>query len=250
MNVLHIAWRELRSTFATTIGWLVLCGYLLVTGMMWTYMVENYVVQSQDLLYSPYAASQLKLDDFLIEPFVGNCTVVLLLILPAVTMRSFAEEFRQRTIELLLTSPVSTAEIVLGKYLGTMGFVVVLLGLSLHYPLALSQWGDPDPGVIGGAWLGMLLMSGMLVALGVMFSSLTSNQVVALVLSFAASFGLFLLMWGDPQPGTWLGRVSLFTHLQEMLSGALKLSDIAYFVLGTGFFLFATHQRLESFRWT
>ena len=124
MKVLHIASRELRSMFSTPVGWLVLCGYLLLTGVFWTYMVENYVLQSQDLVYNPMAAAQLNLTDYLLAPFYGNCAVVLVMMLPAVSMRSFSEEFRQRTMELLATSPVSTAEIVLGKFLGAFLFML------------------------------------------------------------------------------------------------------------------------------
>jgi ABC-2 type transport system permease protein len=250
MNVLHIAWRELRAIFHTPVGWLVLCGYLFVTGVFWVYMVENYVLQSQDLVYNPYAASQLTLEDYLLEPFFGNCAVVLLMILPGVSMRLFSEEFRQRTMELLLTSPVSTAEIVVGKFLGALGFVGVLLLASLHYVVALMQWGSPEPGVLVGGYLGLTLMSAALLAMGMLFSSLTSNQIVAMVLAFAASLTLFVLDWGAESPDDWNHRLALAPHLSDMLQGALKVSDIAYFVLFAGFCLFATHQRLESYRWS
>jgi len=250
MNVLHIAWRELRSIFHTPVGWLVLGGYLFVTGVFWVYMVENYVLQSQDLVYNPYAASQLTLEDYLLEPFFGNCAVVLLMILPGVSMRLFSEEFRQHTMELLLTSPVSTAEIVLGKFFGALGFVGVLLLTSLHYPIALLQWGTPEPGVLLGGYLGLLLMSGALLAMGMLFSSLTSNQIVAMVLAFAASLSLFVLDWGAESPDDWNHKLALAPHLSDMLQGALKVSDIAYFVLFGAFCLFATHQRLESYRWS
>ena len=250
MNVLHIAWRELRASFNTTVGWLVLCGYLLVTGVFWTYMVENFILERQNLVHNPEMASMMTLTDYLLSPFLGNCAVVLLMILPAVSMRLFAEEFRQRTMDLLFTSPVTTAEIVVGKYLGAMGFVGVLLLVSLHYPLGLMQWTDPEPGVIIGGYLGLALMSSMLVSMGMLFSSLTSNQIVALVLSFAASLTLFVLDWGASGPTDWNARLALSTHMTAMLQGALKLSDIANFVLATVFFLLATRQRMESFRWT
>ena len=250
MNVLHIAWRELRATFSSPVGWLVLCGYLFVTGVFWTFMVENFVVETQDMMYNPYGASQITLQAYLLTPFFGNCAVVLLMILPAVSMRLFAEEFRQRTIDLLFTSPVSTAEIVLGKYLGAMGFVSVLLGMSLHYPLALMQWADPDPGLLFGGYLAMFLMSAMLVAMGTLFSSLTSNQIVSLVLTFAASLTLFVLDWGADNPQAWNAQLALGPHMSDMMNGAVKLSDLAYFVLISAVCLFATHQRMESFRWT
>jgi ABC-2 type transport system permease protein len=250
VKVLHIASRELRSMFSTPVGWLVLCGYLLLTGVFWTYMVENYVLQSQDLVYNPMAAAQLNLTDYLLAPFYGNCAVVLVMMLPAVSMRSFSEEFRQRTMELLATSPVSTAEIVLGKFLGALGYVAVLLLASMHYPIGLYQWGEPQIGVLIGSHLGLLLMSGMLLSMGMLFSSMTSNQIVALVLAFAASLSLMILDWGTTGPDDLRAKLALSTHLADIMQGALKLSDVAYFVLVGAVCLFATHQRLESFRWS
>jgi len=250
MNVLHIAWRELRAIFHTSVGWLVLAGWLFVTGVFWVFMVQSYVLQSQDVVFNPYAAAQLTVEDYLIEPFFGNCTIVLLMLLPGVSMRLFAEEYRQHTFELLLSSPVSTAEIVLGKYLGALGYVVVLLLATVHYPLALLQWTTPEAGVLAGGYLGLLLMSSALLAMGMLFSSLTSNQIVAMVLAFAASLTLFVLDWGAATPDDWSAKVALMPHLTDMLQGALKVSDITYFVCFALFFLFATHQRLESHRWS
>lgn len=138
----------------------------------------------------------------------------------------------------------------LGKFFGALGFVGVLLVTSLHYPLALLQWGTPEPGVLLGGYLGLLLMSGALLAMGMLFSSLTSNQIVAMVLAFTASLSLFVLDWGAESPDDWNHKLALAPHLSDMLQGALKVSDIAYFVLFGVFCLFATHQRLESYRWS
>ncbi len=250
MKLVHIALREFGSYFATPVGWLVLCGYLFLTGVFWTYMVESYVLQSQDLVYNPAAASLLNLTDYLLAPFYGNCATVLIFVLPAVSMRGFSEEYRQRTMELLATSPVSTAEIVAGKFLGAMGFVAVLLLVSLYQPISLAQWGEPELGVIAGSYLGMTLLAALVLSLGLLISSFTSSQLVALVLTFAACLVLMVLDWGAPSPDAWNARLALSTHLGDLMSGAVKLSDLAYFLLGSATFLFATHQRLESFRWS
>ena len=250
MKVLHIALREFRSFFATPTGWLVLGGYLFLTGVFWTYMVENYVLQSQDLVYNPSAAQLLNLTDYLLAPFYGNCATVLIFVLPAVSMRTFSEEFRQRTMELLATSPVSTTEIVAGKYLGALGFVAVLLLVSLYQPVSLMQWGDPDLGVLAGSYLGLLLLSGLMLSMGLLISSFTSSQLVALVLTFAAGLVLMVLDWGAASLDAWNARLAVSSHLGQLMAGAVKLSDVAYFVLGSSTFLFATQQRLESFRWS
>jgi len=250
VSVFHIAARELRAVFTTATGWLVLCGWLLITGLFWVVMVQNYAMQSRDLVFNPYAAASLGFTDFLIAPFFGNCAVVLLMLTPAVTMRLFSEEFKQGTMELLLTSPISTLQIVLGKYLGALGFVLVLLALTLHFPLGLARWGRPDWGVVASGYLGLALLSSAVLALGLWFSSLTSNQLVALVLTFTTALGLLVLGWSSQDPADWIAQISIMSHLNDLFIGVVRLSDVVYCVAFTAFFLFATHQRMESFRWS
>lgn len=249
MSVLTIAHRELRALFSTTVGWMVLCGFLLLSGMFWLAMVMNYVTESQNVVFNPYGAALLNLREHLLMPFFGNCTVLLVFVVPALTMRSFSEEYRQRTIELLLTSPVSTAEIVLGKYLGALGFVLVMLLCTAHFPISLSFWADPDPGAVAGGYLALLLMSAALLAVGILASSFTNNQLVALMMAFAASLGLYVGHWMAGDPDGWIAQLALVPHLESVLQGAVRLSDLAYFAGVVLVALFATYQRMESFRW-
>lgn len=249
MNVLTIAVRELRSMFATPVGWLVLCAWLLLTGLFWVLHVTTYVMQGQEMAFDPYGGSQLNLSDGLFVPFFGNCAIILIIVAPALSMRVFAEEVKQRTLELLMTSPVSTFEIVAGKYLGLLSMVGVLLLATVQFPLMLLSWGSPDPGVLLGCYLGLLLFGSGMVSLGMLLSSLTSNQVVALVLTVLAGLGLWIVSWGSSDPNDWFAQVSLTTHLSELMRGAVKVSDVAYYLGFTWFFVFATLQRMESFRW-
>lgn len=250
MSTFTIAWREVRALFATPIGWLVLCGWLLLSGLFWVSMVEGYVLQSRDLVYNPYGASQLTITDHLLGPFFGNCAVVLLMLTPALSMRLVSEEVKQRTLELLLTSPVSTWEIVIGKYLGAMFAILILLIGTVHAPIMLAQWADPDPGALAGGYAGLVLLSAATVAIGLLASAVSANQIVALVLSFAASLSMLALSWLAEDPDGALAQVSLVTHLADLFRGAVRLSDVTYFVALTALALFATHQRLESFRWS
>jgi len=249
VSVLHIAMREARAIFTTPVGWLVLCGWLLVTGIFWVASVGMYVAESQNVVFNPYGAALLNLQDHLVMPFYGNTTVVLVFVVPAVSMRLFSEEFKQRTMELLLTSPVSTLEIVLGKYLGALAFVLVALACTLHFPLTLEYWGEPDLGAIAGGYLALFSMSAALLAVGLLASSFTSNQIVALVVAFAASLALYVGGWLADGPDHWIARLGLLSHLEDMLRGAVRLSDLVYFAGIVGVSLFATWQRLESFRW-
>jgi ABC-2 type transport system permease protein len=255
MVVLHVAARELRATFHTAVGWLVLAGFLLVTGFFWASMVSFYVIQSTDVLANPYAGAQMNLTDYLLGPFFGNTAVVLLMICPALAMRLFAEETRQRTMELLLTSPVSTAEVVVGKLLGAVAFVAIMLLCTAHFPLTLWMFGEPDWGVVGGGYLVLLLVSASVISIGMLFSAMTSNQIVALVLAFATSLALWILPWAggqgtDSLMATLAEHLALGSHIDEMLKGAIRVSDLAYFALFIGFFTFATHQRVEGYRWS
>lgn len=250
MKILTIAEREFRATFTTTVGWAVLCGWLLITGLFWVLLVSHYAIESQNLVFNPYAGAQMNLTDYLLSPFFGNCSVILVMVVPALTMRVFSEEFSSRSMELLATSPVSTLEIVLGKYLGVLGFVGVLLALTVQHPLLLSRWGDPDWGAVLSGYLGLFLLSAMLLAIGLWFSSLTKNQLVAMMWTFVVALGLMVLEWGSRTPDDWMGQLSYMGHLTNVLRGAIRLSDLAYFGGGAAWFLLATHQRMESFRWS
>lgn len=250
MSVRLIALRDYRALFAGPVGWLVLCLWLFLVGFFWNWAVQIYVADSQDVVFNPYAASYLNFTDYLLAPFFGNLAVVLVLVMPALSMQSFALERSRHTLELLLTSPVSTLEIVLGKFLGGALFLLTLLGLSLPYPLTLYWWAAPDPAAIVGGFLGLTLLAAALLAMGQLFSALTSNQLVALFLTFTAGLALMLADGRGGDPDSLGAHLSLSTHLQAMLLGAVKLSDVAYFVVLTGFFLFAAHQRVEAYRWS
>jgi ABC-2 type transport system permease protein len=249
MNVLHVARRELASSFTTVVGWMVLCVWLVVTGLSWVFMLSIYMESSQNLVFDAYAASRLRLADALFAPFFGNCAVMLVFLMPILSMRTFSEEMSRRTLELLLTSPISTTEIVFGKYLGLLGLVGVLLGSTLQFPLGLAYWADLDLGALAAAYLGLFLLSATLGALGMLASSFTSNQIVAAGTAFAAALGLVLVEWGAETPDDALAQLAITTHLGAMLQGSVKLSDLTYYVAFSGFCLFATHQRMESFRW-
>ena len=222
MKVFAIARREPRSYFSTTLGWLVLSGFLFLTGFFWISMVSTYMQQELDLVYNPQAAASLNFTDHLLPPFFGNTAVVLLMICPALSMGLLADEFRRHTIELLHTSPISSGEIVLGKFLGAMGFVTVLLGASAYMPLTTLWYGQPDLLVIVAGYLGLFLLCGAMIAMGMLFSAITSKSMVAMVLTFSSGLVLWVLPWiatGD-NPDSLLTQLSMMTHLEDILVGA------------------------------
>ena len=169
-------------------------------------------------------------------------------------MRLLAEDRRSGAFELLLTSPISSGGIVVGKYLGAMGFVSVLLAGTMPC-MGMVWWlGEPDPGVMLSGYLAVLLLSGSFVAVGLLASSFTRSQVVALVVGFALLLLFWVLTWADPSSGEGMGSIiaslSMLNHLENLSRGLLHLKDIVYYASFIGFFLFATWQRVESERWT
>lgn len=249
-TVLAIAGRELRSAFTGAVGWLVLVGFSLLSGFFFQWVFTAYVSASTELVFDPYAAGQLHLGEHLLAPYFGDLSIVLVLVAPALSMRSFAEELRSRSMELLLTSPVTTAQIVFGKFLGLVAFAGVLLAVSAPGPLSLFWFGSPDVGVIASGYLGLWLLCAASLSMGLAASSFTENQVVALVISFALGLMLYVLgMFGLEDPDGALSQLALTGHLDDLFVGRLKLSDLAYFVAFVATWLFATHQRVESYRW-
>jgi ABC-2 type transport system permease protein len=249
VKVLHIASREIRSTFSAPLGWLVALGFLVLTGFVWVRWLTFYVRISEDMLADPYSSARVTLGEHLLGGFFHETAIVIMMLVPALSMRMYSEEIKQRTLELLLTSPISTAELVLGKFLGAVAVLALLLLGTLHGPLVLFAVASPDPGVVLGGYAGLLLMGSALLAMGGLASALTANQVVALVLSFSGGLLLYLLFGQSRSPDDLSAQISVLGHLSELLQGKVQLSDVVYFLAFTGVFLFATHQRMESFRW-
>jgi ABC-2 type transport system permease protein len=248
-----IARRELEAYFATPVGWLCLFGFVGLTGLFFALMVSEYSYQSTQAAMSPNMMADLSLSEYLIAPFFANTAVILLLLCPALSMRLFAEDRKQRSLELLLASPLSTTEIVFGKYLGALGFVAVLLFGTLHYVVLLYWLTDPDAGVIGASYAATFLLAASFMAVGMLTSAFTESQVVALVTSFGLLLSLWVLSWVEGFAGESVGGVltyvSVLSHLEEMAKGLVHLEDVVYYLSFIGFFVFATHQRVDAYRW-
>ncbi|NOY27369.1 MAG: ABC transporter permease subunit [Oligoflexia bacterium] len=250
---LAIARRELHQYFDTPMGWLCLCGFVLVTGVFFALILTDYSVQATQAGMNPYMTDQLSVNDWVIQPFFTNLAIIFLLICPALSMRLLAEDRRQRSMEMLLSSPIGSGQIVVGKYLGALGFLVVMMASTLHYSLIMYWLGDPDPGVLAANYAGSFLLAASFLAVGMLASAFTESQVVALVISFGGLLTLWVLSWADSlAPASWgqiLADVSMLSHQEELSKGLLHTKDVAYYISFIGFFLFATWQRVESWRW-
>lgn len=184
--------------------------------------------------------------------FFGLLPWIFLFFVPAITMRLWAEEKKVGTMELLMTLPVTDTEAVLGKYLASLAFLVMSLGLSFVIPIIVSLLGDPDPGQIVGGYFGAVLMGGAFLAIGLFISSLTESQIVAFIVAVVATFGLFILgedfvLFGIPE---WLVPIFSFAglggHYDSISRGVIDSRDITYYLSIIVFFLYLNVKSIES----
>lgn len=241
MNMFIIARAELRRIFLSPLAWSVLAVVQLLLGFVFVNVLFEFMSQPQS---GGFGAS-----DIVVGQVFGFAIILVLLVMPLMTMRLFAEERKSGTLNLLLSAPVSLTEIVMGKFLGVLGFILVLVGITSLMPLALLPATDLDLGRIAAGVLGLILLMSAFAAAGLFVSSLTREPTIAAV----ASFGLLLLIWlvnilayQDGIPFADVIRyLSLIEHFESLRRGVFDTADIAYYLLFTALFLGLTVQRLD-----
>ena len=240
-----IALRELRSMFMSPLAWSVLAVTQLI--IAWTFFTQIdffFGIQSQ-LATLPNAPG---VTDLVVMPTFEVAGIILLMVTPLLTMRLISEERRNGSIALLLSSPVSMTEIVLGKFTGIVLFMLIFVIMISLMPLSLLAGTELDLGKFGAGVFALALLLAAFASAGLYLSSLTVNPVVAAV----SSFGLLLLLWiisnnsGDST--SVLTQLSLLGHFLPMLRGLVDTADIAYFVLFIATFLALTVRQLDSQR--
>jgi ABC-2 type transport system permease protein len=250
VKVLFIAGRELSALLGSVVGWLVLTAFLTVSGLVFVLGVIGYLDLSEQVILSPIVGAQLTFADYLLWPFFSFQALFLLFLVPGLTMRLISEELRNQTLELLLTSPVSLWEIVLGKFVGAATFLAVMLLGTAWAPISLLVWSTVDPAQLLLGYLATWLAGSAMIALGMAFSATTSHQVLALVLAEGVAFVLLLLTaFADSDPTGLAAGLAMTNHMEDLVRGVVRLSDIGYFLAFIGFFLLATQQRLAMRRW-
>ncbi len=256
-NVLTMAGKEIRSAFSSPIAYVVLTGFLLLAGWFFFNLLARfnyiYAIYSAQAAHNPQLMSRLNLNELVITPLLHNVSVILLFLVPLITMRSFAEEKKAGTYELLLTSPLRISEIVIGKFLGAFVFLLGMLALSGIYPLILLIYGNPEMGVMVAGYLGLVLVAVTFLAVGLFASSLTENQIIAAVVGIVINLFLYVISWPAETAGGTMGEIlsylSLTEHFTEMVKGVLDTKDVVYFATVIFFALFLTHRSVESVRW-
>jgi len=236
--MLNIMRRELTGYFATPVAYVFLVIFLVMTGIFSFYLGSFYERGFADL-----------------DPFFRFHPWLYLFLVPAISMRLWAEERRSGTIELLFTLPLTTLDAVLGKFLAAWIFIGLALVLTMPMWITVNYLGSPDNGVILAGYLGSWLMAGGFLAIGSCMSALTRNQVVAFILAVVICF-LFLLSglpmvmnlfkgWASQVILDGIAGLSFFKHFADISKGVIDLRDLVYFVLVIGFWLFANVVILE-----
>jgi gliding motility-associated transport system permease protein len=251
-NILAVAGKELRQYFHSPIAYLVITIYAILCGYFFYALTGTFVVESFRMQMSG-GAMPMSLNDMIVRPlFAGILTVVLLLLAPLITMRLYAEEKRTGTIELLLTSPLTDMQIILGKFFGALGLYIVLALLTFLYIGLLFLYGNPDAKPILANALGFVLFGAALLSLGMWVSTFTRNQIIAAVVSFALFLLLFVLDWVSTLSSSVAGRVlsymSLTTHFDSFTKGVIDSSDLVYYLSIIVLGIFLTARSVEALK--
>lgn len=232
-NVLAIAARELKSYFGTPIAYVFLVIFIMLSGVFTFYVGNLFSRGSADL-----------------DPFFTYLPWLYLVLIPAVSMRLWAEERKTGTIELLMTLPVEPWEAVCGKWLAGLAFIALSLLCTFPLWITVNVLGDPDNGVIAAGYLAALLLAGVFLAVGSCMSALTKNQVVAFVLAVAACFVILVcgtpivldaIRWAMPLPVVEaVSSLSALVAFESMTRGVIEAVTLVYVVSMILFWLFAT----------
>jgi len=228
--------KEFRSFFSSPVAYIFIISFLVVTN--WLFFRTFFIVGQASL-----------------RNFFGLLPWIFLFLAPVVTMRAWAEEKKLGTIEVLLTLPVRTHEVVLGKFLACVAFLVLALCLTGTLPLTLMLLGSPDPGPLWGGYLGACLLGAAYIAIGVFASGITENQIVSFIVALVICFAFLIvgenivLYSVPPALGSVCAYLGLGSHFQSIGRGVIDSRDIVYYLSMILFFLSLNYLSIESRRW-
>jgi len=255
-NIIAIVRRELGTYFVSPVAYVVLTIFLLLAGMFFQNAISEVLRMSSRQAMAAMQGGQIPPMDvpaIVSRYFLSSLGVILLFMIPMITMALFSEEKKRGTMELLLTAPLTDVEVILGKFFAAGSFFVILLAVTWIPMSVLFIFGKPAWGPILTAYLGLLLYSLSLVAIGMFISSLTENQIVAAIISF----GTFLVLWlikafAGGSTGTLndvLSYLSVLDHLDDFMKGVLSTSNIIFYLSIAFLGVFLTYRSIDSLRW-
>lgn len=277
-NLLAIAGREIRSYFTSPLAYVIVGVFLALSGYIFWVSLVRYSDLCLRFGNNPYVLNQLNVNDLVIRPLFGSIGVIFLLMMPAISMRLLSEERKTGTAELLFTCPITTTQVVVGKFLGAAFLLVVMMGVTLTYPLIIMTKAQPDLKPTAVGYLGVLLMGLSILAVGVLISAMTENQIVAAVGAFGVNLLLWAIAWaadaarsvtlaslvnrltlglweklklgiGGPTLGDLLSRLSVTEHFQDFRKGLLDTEHLIFYASAIFLALFLTQRVVESRTW-
>lgn len=237
-NIVTIGTKEFKSYLASPMAYIITAAFLIGTGVFFIYF------------------SQAWLNETSMRGVFGNqlYVVIVLLLMCLLTMRLIAEEKKLGTIELLMTAPVRDSELVIGKFLGSVGVMLVMYAFTLYYPLMLLIYGDPDVGPVVSSYLGLVLLGSSALAVGIFASSLTSNQIVAAVVGGLIVLGLWFLGYlAGVFPAAIASFVNYFSpsnYHPYFVRGIIDTRGVVYYLSIIALFLFLATRSVENSRWS
>ena len=250
-NILAIAGKELRSYFASSIAYIIIGLFALLFGWFFYVYLHVFVEQSQRM--QMMGGGTVNVNEQMIRGVLQNAAVIILFVMPMITMRTYSEEKRSGTIELLLTSPLTDFEIIMGKFLGAMGLFTAMLLVTMIDMAILFRLGNPEWRPIAAGYLGLLLMGGCFISVGLLISSLTKNQIVAGVMTFAVFLMLWVINWladsSGPTGQAVLSFLSITAHFDDFTKGIIDTKHVIYYLSFITFGLFLTAKSVDSERW-
>ena len=242
--ILTIAQREIRSLFSTPLAWIILAVSQMILSWVFFVQIDNFFAIQSQLTTLPNAPG---VTDLVIMPVIEIASIMLLMITPLLTMRLISEERRNATLSLLLSAPISVTEIILGKFVGIIFFMLIFIFMLSLMPFVLLTGADLDLGKLAAGFLGLFLLLASFSAAGLYLSSLTSNPTIAAI----STFGLLILLWiinNGADANNSLNYLSLLHHFIPMSRGIVDSADITYFAIFITTFLLLSIRQMDAQR--
>ncbi len=238
-NIIAVCTKELYTYFVSPIAYFVCFVFTAISGFLFSILLIS-------------AARAQGSGIYVMNTLFGNMAVILLFFTPVLTMKLFAEERKSGTIELLLTSPITDGQVVLGKFLASWVLLLIMVTLTGFFPFLAQRFGPMDIGTLLSGYLGVLLIGSAFLSLGLLMSSMSKNQLVAALMSFGLLITLWVIGALSTRAGTlgkFLSYLSFPEHYYDFARGVIVLKDVIYYVSLTSVCLFATFKSIESSKW-
>ncbi|MCD6574242.1 ABC transporter permease subunit [Candidatus Aerophobetes bacterium] len=245
--------KEIKSYFVSPIAYVLICVFLVICGYFFYRDLLYFSFLSLQAGYDSSLQSSVNINELILRPLFSNMSFILLFLVPLLTMRIFSEEKKLGTLELLLSYPVRDVEVIMGKFAASLVVLLVALGITSIFPIILFILGEPEAGPIICGYLGLILMSVAFIFVGMLFSSLTENQIIAATATFGALLLFWAIGWSSAfAPGVLgklLAQLSAFNHFSSFARGVINTSDLTFYINLSLFFLFLTAKSLQARAW-